>query len=415
MEVEKMNFQNKLDNLGIKKKNYNKIIIYCFFLFFMIYCVSIIYLFNKINYLNDIIHIINNKKFFSNIELKNAIQKEKFNENNNNNDLNKSFLKLDKDMVGLEYPEIFFEKLRNGLEEKNQINTLIDFFDQLEAKLIYLEKEINVTKLSTFFHIRTSYLKKNNVKYDDSKINELHSIISWLTIHKSTQLKGIASDKYLACKYAQLKLEKNLCSHRIGVYDKVEDIKFEELIKRKGIVLKISNGCNDLVYIFNNTKKDIEQIKKDITYYFNREFSLKIPEFFHLYSKKRILVEKIFIPISDLFEFKFFIINNNISFIMLFLKEKHKIIYFNSNFEFLYSKNIRFDILSIFKQETLSQLKEYAIKLSEDFKNFIRVDLYIFHNEIYLSELTFDSNNGMPMLADKQFIIDAGKNWKRVD
>ena len=100
---------------------------------------------------------------------------------------------------------------------------------------------------------------------------------------------------------------------------------------------------------------------------------------------------------------------------MLFLKEKHKIIYFNSNFEFLYSKNIRFDILSIFKQETLSQLKEYAIKLSEDFKNFIRVDLYIFHNEIYLSELTFDSNNGMPMLADKQFIIDAGKNWKRVD
>ena len=160
MEVEKMNFQNKLDNLGIKKKNYNKIIIYCFFLFFMIYCVSIIYLFNKINYLNDIIHIINNKKFFSNIELKNAIQKEKINENNNNNDLNKSFLKLDKDMVGLEYPEIFFEKLRNGLEEKNQINTLIDFFDQLEAKLIYLEKEINVTKLSTFFHIRTSYLKK---------------------------------------------------------------------------------------------------------------------------------------------------------------------------------------------------------------------------------------------------------------
>lgn len=418
MELEKINFQNNLDHFEIKKKYSNKIIIYFLFLFFILYCMSIIYLLNKINYLNDIIHITNNKNFFSKTELKNVIQKEIFNKNKNYNNLNKSFSKIDKDMIGLEYPEIFFEKLRNGLKEDNQINTLIDFFDQLETKLIYLEKEINVTKLNTFFHIRTSYLKQKNVKYDESKINELHNIINWLTIHKSTQLKGIASDKYLACKYSQLKLEKNLCSHRIGVYDKVEDIIFEELIKQKDIVLKISNGCHDLVYIFNNTKIDIEKIKKDITYYFNREYGFIIPEFFHLYSKKRILVEKIFIPFSDLYEFKFFIINNNISFILFdcFLKKKLNRMYFNSKFEYLYSKNnIRFDILAKFKQATLSQLKEYAIKLSEDFKNFIRVDLYVFHDEIYLSELTFDSNSGIPMIADKQFIIDAGKNWKRID
>ena len=243
--------------------------------------------------------------------------------------------------------------------------------------------------------------------------------MNWLTIHKSTQLKGIASDKYLACKYVQLKLGKNLCTHRIRVYDKIEDIKFEELIKLKDIVLKITNGCHDSVFIFNNNnnKISIKKIKKDITYYFNREYSFKIPEFFHLYSKKRIIVEKIFIPISDLYEFKFFIINNNISFIMLILlfENKEYRIYYNSNFEYLYSENLRFDIFSKIKKTTLINLKEYAIKLSEDFKNFIRVDLYSFHNEIYLSELTFDSNSGIPMLPDKQFIIDAGNNWKRID
>lgn len=98
MEVEKLNFQNNLDNFFIKKKYFNKIIIFFIFLFFISYCTSIIYFLNKVNYHYDIIHIINNKNFFSKPDIK-----------------NKSFSKLDKDMIGLEYPEIYFEKLRNGL------------------------------------------------------------------------------------------------------------------------------------------------------------------------------------------------------------------------------------------------------------------------------------------------------------
>ena len=67
--------------------------------------------------------------------------------------------------------------------------------EQLEVKLIYLEKEINVTKLYSFYTARTLYLSKKGIDYDDSNIKELHHIVSWLVIHRSTQLKGIASDK----------------------------------------------------------------------------------------------------------------------------------------------------------------------------------------------------------------------------
>ena len=63
----------------------------------------------------------------------------------------------------------------------------------------------------------------------------------------------------------------------------------------------------------------------------------------------------------------------------------------------------------------LEKLKVYAYKLSEDFPNFIRVDLYIFHDEIYLSELTFDTFNGYPMNANESIIIETGKNWERKD
>jgi hypothetical protein len=43
-------------------------------------------------------------------------------------------------------------------------------------------------------------LEKNKIDYYDNKLEEIHNIISWTVIHKTTSLKGIASDKYLACK-----------------------------------------------------------------------------------------------------------------------------------------------------------------------------------------------------------------------
>ena len=125
--------------------------------------------------------------------------------------------------------------------------------------------------------------------------------MSWLVIHKSTQLKGIASDKYLGCKYAKMKIGKNLCEQRIGVFDDVEEIDFTELRKIGNVILKISNGRNDSVLITNTTKESIEQIKEKITSYYNMDFSLIIPDFFHSYYKKRIVLEKLFSPIEDLF------------------------------------------------------------------------------------------------------------------
>ena len=53
--------------------------------------------------------------------------------------------------------------------------------------------------------------------------------------------------------------------------------------------------------------------------------------------------------------------------------------------------------------------------MSEDFPNFIRVDLYIFHNQIYLSELTFDSNSGLPYFQNAKYFNNSLIDWKRVD
>lgn len=99
-------------------------------------------------------------------------------------------------MIGIKYPEIKFDDIKEKLINNKLIYSLFEFLEQLEVKLFYLEKEINITKLYSFQTSRTLYLKEKGIDYDDSNITELHQIISWLVIHKSTQLKGIASDKY---------------------------------------------------------------------------------------------------------------------------------------------------------------------------------------------------------------------------
>lgn len=323
---------------------------------------------------------------------------------------------IDKDMIGLKYPEINFKKIKIDLKKGNLLSSLFRFLQQLEIKLFYMEKEINTTRLFTFYTSRTLYLERKKVKYDDSNISKFHQLVSWLAIHHSTQLQGIASDKYLSCKYTEKKIGENLCSHKIGVYNNLDEIDFDNITKIGDIVLKVSNGCDDNIFI-RGKQNNLEKIKQDLQFHFNREFSIINPEFFHLYSKKRIIVEKIFEPLSDLYEFKFNLINREIKIISIlaFINEDRKFFHYNPDFTPLFDEKSKNFYISMFDKGLLEKMKYYANKLSEDFPNQIRVDLYLFQNKIYLSELTFDHMNGLPdkTYDDNDLVKEAVKNWKR--
>ena len=260
---------------------------------------------------------------------------------------------IDKDMIGVEYPEIDYNKIKVDLKHGKLISSIFKFLQQLEIKLFYLEKEINVTKLVSFHTSRKLYLERNNIIYNDANINQFHQMLSWLVIHESTQLKGIASDKYLSCKYTKMKLGENLCEHKIGVYDNIEDIDFENITKIGNIVLKVSNGCEDNIFIYEKSK-NINKIKQDIIFHFNRDFSIEHAEFFHLYSKKRIVAEKIFSPIDDLYEFKFYLIGKEIKIICVlsFINNGRSFFYFNPDFTPYFNENKKKFFISKFSKNT---------------------------------------------------------------
>ena len=372
----------------------------------------------NINYLLELSLNKNGLDKFDNIR-NNISLNEKHNLNDSNiiNSISIDFSKINKDMVGWKYPDILFDELRQKLINNEILPLIKELLNQLEIKLIFLEKEINITKLVSFYTARKIYLEKNKIDYNDNKIEEIHNIISWTVIHKTTPLKGIASDKYLACKYVEYKLGENLCQQKIGVYNSVEDINFKSIKELGNIVIKISNGCGDAVFINKNKSYNFEVIKEKIQRNLNRDYGIENGEFFHLYSKKRIVVEKMFYPLTDLYEFKFYVVNHNIKLIYIraFYNSKIRITLFDKDYNLLIKDKVFTLDISRFDKGDLNKIKDYAIKLSEDFPNFIRVDLYLFHNKIYLSELTFDPRNGWPFLRYLEIIKNAAKGWKRID
>ena len=328
-----------------------------------------------------------------------------------------------KEMIGLYYPDIDYDKIKDKLKNINIIDSLVDLINQLEIKLIYLEKEINITKIISFYNSRKYYLREHKIKYNEKNITQLHEIINWIIIHQSNQLKGIASDKYLVCKYVKIKLGINLCQQRIAIYDNINELNYKELLKYGNIVLKVSNSCWKTVIINNNETLDSfnEKINKFKQLY-NYEHGVVNMQPFHLYPKKRIIVEKQLTPLTELYEFKYFVINRDIKFIYLqyYINTTNTVyLIYDKNYNFIFRNNMYkvnpLNIKAMFKKDILEKMKIYANNLSEDFPNFIRVNLYLFHNNIYLSELTFASYDGLYLNKNEIYIIDAVKNFSRVD
>ena len=81
-----------------------------------------------------------------------------------------------------------------------------------------------------------------------------------------------------------MKLGKNLCPQRVGVYNNVEEVDLEKIIKMGNVVLKVSNGFNDNIFI-TEKNNNIEKIKSDLIFHFNRDYPLRIPSFFQFCPK----------------------------------------------------------------------------------------------------------------------------------
>ncbi|MBO0440380.1 ATP-grasp fold amidoligase family protein [Candidatus Enterococcus ikei] len=276
-------------------------------------------------------------------------------------------------------------------------------------------KELIKVRLNSFFPeymSKRDYLKhfKKRLRLD-SPI-EFSEKVQWvkLKVLPKSELIGKISDKVGVREYLDEKGLNFLKTPVIGIYDKVDEIKWDELPNQ--FVAKKSNasGYNIVVTSKKNIQKKVffKKMKQFLKWDFGKRSQQK-----H-YSKglNKIIIEP-FMEMEN--EYKFFVFSGKIHMCEITQRifegiEKNGFHIGAGEFTKSYVDNNGNEIFPVTKKnERLIQLPfeykemcKYAEHLADAFP-FVRVDFYIVNNQILLSELTFTPTNGLNWIFTDEY------------
>lgn len=219
--------------------------------------------------------------------------------------------------------------------------------------------------------------------------------LQWLKLYNRKPEYTQMVDKYAVKEYVAKIIGKEYIIPTLGVWDRVEDINFEELPNQ--FVLKTTHGgggsgvviCNDKsVFNYEEAQKRLSESLDSDLYCTFREWPYKdVP--------RRIIAEQFLADESgtELKDYKFFCFNGVVKcFKVDFDRQStHKANYYTPNWDLMpfgeeicppdYSKKLS-------KPVNFEQMLSLASRLSRNIP-FVRVDFYNVHGKIYFGEITF--------------------------
>ena len=218
--------------------------------------------------------------------------------------------------------------------------------------------------------------------------------MQWLKINNRKNEYTNMVDKYEMKKIVSNLIGDSYVIPTIGIYEKFEDIKFDELPDQFVIKCTHDSGgiviCNDKNnFNIKKAKNKIDKCLKKNYYWMHREWPYKNV-------KPRIIIEKYMATEKqpELIDYKFFCFNGEPKF--LYISEglsnhstaKISFVDMNYNKSQFYRNDYKpFDKLPK-KPVGFEKMKELAKKLSKEIP-FVRVDFYEIEDRIYFGELTF--------------------------
>jgi len=280
--------------------------------------------------------------------------------------------------------------LNKEIIEKNKL--IENLYDNNNKLFSYL----NPSKYKTIQHW-IQKLKKKNINIKNPKF--FYEKINWLICFDNIPLKTKCADKIEVCEFAKKKLGIDLCVPKIKIYEKPEDINFNLLPNNFVIKTNHGTGINCLEIVIDKSKINENKIIKKFKNALKLNLSKSEPHYLDI--KPKLFIET-FIgdPLKGLNDYKFYCFHGKVKFFDIMSNRFRKNYHINS-----YDINNKFINLRLKKNEKIPEklddipenielMKEYAEKLSKDFK-FVRVDFYNVNKKIYLGEMTFSPRAGV--------------------
>lgn len=249
---------------------------------------------------------------------------------------------------------------------------------------------------------RISYFKATRKWLNLRNPNTWSEKLFWLNKFWQPEEKAICADKYRVREWVAEKGYADILLPLHGVYDKAEDINFDELPNR--FVLKCNHGCACNIIVEDKSKLNIPNARAKLNGWLKRDYSLSYNEAHYHNIPPKIICEQ-FLPVdsySDVIDFKIHCFNGTPRWIgICYDREKNgknpkEMIYSPEWERLMYLKSDRKDDGKwLDKPKNLDRMLKIAKDFSKTFP-YVRVDLYSVGERIFFGELTFTPSGNMP-------------------
>ncbi len=222
--------------------------------------------------------------------------------------------------------------------------------------------------------------------------------MQWLKLYDSTPIKTQLADKYLVRDWIKEKIGEQYLVPLLGVYDKFEDIDFNQLPNQ--FVIKCNHGSGWNIIVKDKSKLDLVDTKEKLDKWMNLNFAFMTGFELHYRDiKPKIIIEKYVDELGDaLYDYRFFCSYGKVIQIWLDVNSGtpyHERKIFDRDWNEL-DITVKWPRLKtvVEKPRNLEKMIKMSEFLSASF-SLVRVDFYDVNNHIYFGEMTFTSMSGI--------------------
>lgn len=278
--------------------------------------------------------------------------------------------------------------------------SIINYIKKPYKILIYLAKKNKI-------YIRDDYFLK--LQYKDiigKKLNlenpkTFNEKLQWLKLNDRKDIYTTMVDKYEVKDYVANIIGKEYVIPTLGIYDKFEDINFENLPNQ--FVMKCTHDSGSTIVCKDKSKLNIKQIKNKLNKCLKKNFYYEGREWPYKNVKPRIIIEEYMEDSveKELRDYKFYCFDGKVDYCMLCLERnlgKPKFLYFDREWklkkEMSYDGQNKENDIDYRKPDKIEKMFQMASYLSKGMK-FVRIDMYNVNGKIYFGEYTFYPSSGL--------------------
>lgn len=239
--------------------------------------------------------------------------------------------------------------------------------------------------------------------------------LNWYKLNDKNPLMPICADKYDVRAYVESKGYNETLNELLGVYDRVSDIRLDELPNQ--FAIKAAHGSHMNYIVDNKNEFSLIKAKLMMNTWLHQDIYWSAREWVYKDLKRRIIIEKYIEDESGgLIDYKFFCFNGKPSFVQYTGNRFSDDIvqnFYDLDWNLLpFGKSIPHNTkVRIKKPVSFEYMVEMAEALSEPFQ-FVRVDLYEVNGKVYFGELTFFPGGGTPDFIPECYDQVVGQKWE---